>query len=461
MSTYDLIVIGAGPGGYEAAIRASQLGMSVAIVEAEHLGGVCLNWGCIPTKAILSSAERYEAVSKNAVPGLLVDGVKADYGAVIAASRKAAGRLNKGVASLMKKNKIDVVMGRGSLLGAGKVAVDGDQAGTLEGRNVLLATGSTELILPGVKVDGERILTSREALECKTLPSSLVVVGAGAVGLEFAYSYACYGTEVTVIEMADQALPGFDNDVATTLTQSFSRRGVKIRTKTAYRSVEADSSGVAVTVESEKGEEEIKADQVLVGIGRKALVDNMGLDDAGVVVENGFIKVGSDLQTSVPGVWAIGDVVGPPLLAHKASEEGIAAVEFMAGKRTQPVDYNLVPACIYCQPQVASVGMHEAQARDAGHDVKIGKVPFVASGKAVGTGHSEGFVKLVADSRYGEILGCQIIGFEATELIGEVAMAMVLESTVHELGEACHAHPTLSEMIKEAALAAEGRAINF
>jgi dihydrolipoamide dehydrogenase len=435
--------------------------MSVAIVEAEHLGGVCLNWGCIPTKAILSSAETFEAVRKNAVPGFIVDGLKSDYGAVIDSSRKAADRLNKGVTGLMKKNKIEVFMGRGSLLGGGKVKVDGDNAATLEGRNVLVATGSTELILPGVNVDGQRVLTSREALECKTLPKSIVVVGAGAVGLEFAYSYACYGTEVTVIEMADQALPGFDSDIANTLTQSFNRRGVKIRTKTAYRSLDVDGSGVVVTVESEKGEEEIRADQILFGIGRKALVDNMGLAEAGVAVENGFIKVGPDLKTSAPGVWAIGDVVGPPLLAHKASEEGIAAVEFMAGKRTQPVDYNLVPGCIYCQPQVATVGMTEAQARDAGHEVKIGKIPFVASGKAVGTGHTEGFVKLVADARYGEILGCQIIGAEATELIGEVAMAMVLESTIHELGEACHAHPTLSEMIKEAALDAAGRAINF
>ena len=461
MSAFDLIVIGAGPGGYEAAIRASQLGMSVAIVEAEHLGGVCLNWGCIPTKAILSSAERYEAVRNNAVPGLLVDGIKPDYGAVIGASRKAAERLNKGVASLMKKNKIEVFMGHGSLLGGGKVSVSGDSVSTLEAPRILVATGSTELILPGIKVDGQRILTSREALECTTLPSSLVVVGAGAVGLEFAYAYACYGTEVTVIEMADQALPGFDADVASALTQSFNRRKVKIRTKTAYRAVEADANGVVVTVEGEKGEEELSADQILFGIGRKALVDNMGLEEAGVAIENGFIKVGTDFRTSAEGVWAIGDVVGPPLLAHKASEEGIAAVEFMAGQRTEPVNYNLVPSCIYCQPQVASVGMYEAQARDAGHDVKVGRVPFVASGKAVGTGHTEGFVKIVADSRYGEILGCQIIGAEATELIGEVAMAMVLESTVHELGEACHAHPTLSEMIKEAALAVEGRSINF
>ncbi len=461
MQSYDLVVIGAGPGGYEAAIRGAQLGLRVGIVEAEHLGGVCLNWGCIPTKAILKAAEQFDQVKRGAVPGLVVEGLTPDYGAVIDASRKAAARLNKGVASLMKKNRIDVFMGRGQLAGSRRVQVEGAQPAELEAPHILIATGSSELVLPGVEVDGKRVLTSREALESRELPGTLVVVGAGAVGLEFAYSYAAYGTEVTVVELEEQILPGFDADVAQALAQSFTRRKIKIRTGTAYRSVEVGSDGVVVTVEGEKGEEELRADQILFGIGRRALVDDIGLEASAVALEKGFIAVGDDFRTSAEGIWAIGDVIGPPLLAHAASEEGIAAVEFMTGQRSKPLDYNLVPACIYCQPQVASVGLHEAQAKAAGHDTRVGKIPFVASGKAVASGHTEGFVKIVADARYGEILGCQIIGADATELIAEVTMAMALESTVHELGETCHAHPTLAEMVKEAALAVEGRSINF
>jgi len=462
MQPYDLVVIGSGPGGYVAAIRGAQLGMRVAIVEEDRLGGVCLNWGCIPTKAILSAAEQFEALKGGHVPGVKLKGLEPDYAEVIDASRKAADRLNKGVGSLMKKNKIDVVMGRGRVAAAGKVVVSqGDSTQELEARNILLATGSTELVLPGVEVDGERVLTSREALESRRMPRAIVVVGAGAVGLEFAYSYAAYGADVTVIEMADQALPGFDAEVAKALTQSFRKRGIQIRTKTAYRGLELEGEGVAITIEGEKGEEVLQADQILFGVGRRALTADLGLEAVGVALDGGFVKTGPDYRTSVDGIWAIGDVRGGPLLAHKASEEGVAAVEYMAGERTAPLRYDLIPACIYCQPQVASVGMHEAQARDAGHDVRIGKVPYLASGKAVGTGHTEGFVKLVSESKYGEILGCQIIGANATELIAEVGTAMALESTVHEVAEASHAHPTLSELIKDAALAALGRSINF
>ncbi len=461
MQSFDLIVIGAGPGGYEAAVRASQLDMRTALVEAEHLGGICLNWGCIPTKAILKAAEQFYEARRRGVPGLSASDVTPDYPAVIAASRKAATRLNRGVASLMKKNEISVFMGRGRLTAPGVVAVEGDDATELEAPRVLVATGSTELILPGVEVDGERVLTSREALESKTLPGKLIVVGGGAVGLEFAYSYAAYGCEVTIVEMQDQILPGFDGEVAQAQAQSFTRRKIKILTGTSYKGMAVSDTGVSLSVESEKGSEELVADQVLFGIGRRALVDDIGLEACGVEIERGFIKTGPDLQTNVPGIWAIGDVIGPPLLAHAASEEGIAAVEFMAGERSKPVDYNRVPGCIYCQPQVAVVGLTEEQALAAGHELAVGKVPFAASGKAVGTGHTEGFVKIVADGRYGEVLGCHIVGAEATELIAEVVMAMALESTVHEIGETVHAHPTLSEMVKEAALAALGRSINF
>jgi len=462
MKAFDLVVIGSGPGGYIAAIRAAQLGMRTAIVEeAPTLGGVCLNWGCIPTKAILSSAEIFEAVKKG-VPGLLVEKLTADYGAVIDASRKAADRLVRGVNSLMKKNKIEVVAGRGRLARGREVIVTKDGAEeAIEARHVILATGSTEFVFPGLAVDGKRVLTSREALESRERPESLVVIGGGAVGLEFAYAYNAYGTKVTLVEMKDQLLPGFDAETAKALASSLSRGGVKILTSTAYKGLEIDAKGVAVTVAGEKGEEVLRADQVLVAVGRRALVDDLGLDLRGVAVERGFVKVGHDFRTSAEGVWAIGDCSGPPLLAHKASHEGVAAVEFIAGQRKHGIDPKKIPACIYCQPQVASIGLSEAEARAAGFDVKVGKAPFVASGKAVGTGHTEGFVKMVSDAKYGEILGCQIIGHGATELINEVALAMMVESTVREVGETSHAHPTLGEMLMQAALAAEGRALDL
>ncbi|MCP4004101.1 MAG: dihydrolipoyl dehydrogenase [bacterium] len=461
MKSFDLIVIGSGPGGYVAAIRGSQLGMSVGLVEEDALGGVCLNWGCIPTKAILSAAEQYAAVKKG-VPGLIVDGLRADYGAVIDASRKVAGRLSKGVGSLMKKNKIEVVKGRGSLAGSGQVVVrNGDSEEILTGKNIILATGSTEWVFPGVEVDGQRVLTSREALETRELPESMVVIGGGAVGLEFAYSYGSYGTEITLIEMQDQVLPGMDRETADALAQSFTRRGAKLMLGTAYKGLEVNGSGVVVTAEGEKGEIEIQADRVLFAVGRRALTAGIGLEEAGVTLEKGFVKVGPDFRTSADGVWAIGDCNGPPLLAHAASHEGIAAVEFMAGERKAGIDPLRIPACIYSQPQVASVGMNEEQARAAGHDVRVGKVPFLASGKAVGTGHTEGFAKIVSDAQYGELLGCQIIGHGATEMINEFTAAMTAEATIHELAETSHAHPTLSEILMEAALAADGRAINF
>lgn len=461
MTRYDLVVIGSGPGGYVGAIRAAQLGMKVAIVEADRLGGVCLNWGCIPSKAILHSAEIYEAV-RAGVPGLRVEGLSADWGAVIDASRTAADRLHRGVAGLMRKHGIDVHSGRGRLSGAGGVVVRGAEAEeALEATNVLLATGSREWVFPGVAVDGKRVLTSREALECRELPESIVVIGGGAVGLEFAYAYAAYGARVTVVEMQEQLLPGIDAEVAHALERSFARRHVNVRTRTSFKSVEASDHGAVVNVESEKGTEELRADQVLMAVGRRAIVEDLGLEGAGVALERGFVRVGPDYRTTADGVWAIGDVTGPPLLAHKASEEGIAAVEIMAGKRRKAVDLRRVPACIYCQPQVATVGLSEAEARAAGHEVRVGKFPFAASGKAVATGHTEGFVKLVVDARYGEILGGQAIGAGVTELIAEVTVAMNLESTVREIGETCHAHPTLSEALMEAALAAEGRTINF
>ena len=461
MKSFDVAVIGSGPGGYIAAIRAAQLGMRTAIVEQDRLGGVCLNWGCIPSKAILHAAEIFEAVKKG-TPGVSVEGLSADYGAVIDASRKAADRLNRGVGHLMKKNQIEVLTGRGRLAGGRQLVIsNGDEETVVEAANIVLATGSTEFVPPGVDVDGKRVLTSREALESRELPASVAIVGGGAVGLEFAYAYATYGAEVTVIEMTDQLLPGIDVEIARALEKSFARRNVKVKTGTAYRAHELTGDGVVVMTDGEKGEEEIHADKVLMAIGRKALVEGLGLEQAGVEVERGFIKVGEDLRTTADGIWAIGDVIGPPLLAHAASEEGVAAVEFMAGERKSRLDPRRIPVCIYCQPQVASVGLNEAEAREAGFDVKVGKMPFTAVGKAVAVGHTEGLVKIVTDARYGEILGAQILGESATELIAEIALSMTLESTVRDLGDACHAHPTLSEAIKEAALAAEERTLNF
>ena len=461
MGKYDLVVIGSGPGGYVAAIRAAQLGMRTAVVEQEELGGVCLNWGCIPTKSILHSAEQYDAVVRG-VPGLVVDGVRPDYPAVIEASRKAAKRLSRGVRSLMKKNRIDVLNGRGELGGAGQVVVRSDSGEEVhECDRILLATGSTEWVFPGVEVDGERVLTSREALASRSLPDSIAIIGGGAVGVEFAYAYACYGVQVTLVELQDQLLPGFDRQVADELAAAFERRGIRLCLSTAYRSLDRRSDGVCVKLEGGQGEQEITGEKVLLAVGRRARTDGLGLDRRGVEVEAGFIRVGEDLRTTAPDVWAIGDCNGPPLLAHAASHEGVAAVELMAGVRQHGVDPLLVPGNVYCQPQVATVGLSETQARERGLDVRVGKLPFVASGKAVATGHTTGFVKLVANARHGELLGCQIIGAGATEMINEVALAMSLECTVSEVADVCRAHPTLSEVLADAALTVEGRAINF
>ncbi len=460
MPGFDLAIVGSGPGGYVAAIRAAQLGMRVAIVEEDRLGGLCLNWGCIPSKAILHAAEMYEAV-KAGVPGLVFEKLSVDYSAVIGASRKAADRLSRGVASLMRKHKIEVVQGRGRLAGVGRVAVSGEAGEReIEATHVLLATGSTERVFAGIAVDGKRVVTSRQALEARELPGAVVIIGGGAVGLEFAYTYATYGVATTVVEMADQLLPGMDAEVAKALATSFVRRKATIKTGTAYKGMEANGDGVSVAVEGSKGLEEIRADQVFFAVGRQALVDGLGLEQAGVKVERGYIAVGPDYQTSAERVYAIGDVIGPPLLAHAASEEGVRAVEILSGRAREPLDPARVPVCIYCQPQVASVGLSEAQAREAGFDVRVGKFPFAAAGKAVATGHTEGFAKLVTDARYGEILGAQVIGAGATELIAEITLAMNLESTTREVAETSHAHPTLSEAIMEAALDAEGRVRN-
>ena len=462
--SYDLAVLGAGPGGYVAAIRAAQLGMRVALVEADRLGGVCLNWGCIPSKALLSGAELVESLRRHGEAfGVSAAGVTLDYGKLIDHSRKTADRMHRGVGSLMKKNQIEVVHGRGRIAGPTSIEVAGEAPRVVEAAHLLVATGSGEWVPPGVEVDGERVLTSREALESRVVPERLLVIGAGAVGLEFAYVYAMYGSQVTVIEMADQVLPGADPDVAGAVQREFRRKKIDVKLGTRFEELKTTSAGVVVAARSGERTEDLAADQVLVAVGRRPLSADLGLDRVGVELDaKGFVPVDERLRTRSPSISAIGDVVGAPLLAHKASEEGVAAAEWLADAKRPPLDHRKIPACIYCQPQVAWIGRTEAEARaEFGDDVRVGKFPFTASGKAVAAMHTEGFVKIVAEPRYGEIVGAHIVGSGATELVAEIALAMTLEATPSEIAGTSHAHPTLSEAILEAALAAEGRAINF
>ncbi len=465
---YDLAVVGAGPGGYVAAIRGAQLGLRVALVEAEHPGGVCLNWGCIPTKALLTGAELVDSLRSNGPAfGIHSDVVTLDYGRAVDHSRRVAGRLSKGVESLLRKNRIDWVAGFAKLTSGTSLDVSG--AGSIGARSILLATGSREWVPPGVEVDGQRVLTSKEALASRTIPARLLVIGAGAVGVEFAYVYAMYGAQVTILEMADQMLPGADPDVALALESEFARKGIKVLTGARFENIDASGSEVRVEYQCEgRGSEEeargasIAVDQVLVAIGRRPNSADLGLDPLGIETDaRGFVVTDAWHTTQLQTVLAIGDVAGGPLLAHKASEQGIAAVEHLAGIERPPLDLSRVPACIYAQPQVASVGLTEAAARaEWGDRVRVGKFPFAASGKAVAAGHAAGFAKLIVDGEMGEILGAHVIGAGATELIAEVSLAMQLEATTRELIHTIHAHPTLSEAIWESALAAEGRSLN-
>jgi len=461
---FDVVVIGSGPGGYMGAIRAAQLGMKVAVVEEDRPGGVCLNWGCIPSKALLTGAELVETLrTRGETFGVKAGKLELDYGKVVDHSRACADRLGKGVVGLLKKNQIELVRGRGRLAGKQTVAVTGETERSLEAGHVMLATGSGELVLPGIEVDGESILTSREALESKRVPERLVVIGAGAVGVEFAYVYASYGAQVTVIEMADQMLPGADPELAQALQREFRRKKIDVQLGTRFERVKKADGGVRI--DFTRGEEsgELAADQVLVAIGRKPHSADLGLEELGIELDRrGFVPVDAKRRTSVASISAIGDLAGPPLLAHKASEEGIAAMEFLADVARPPLDHWKIPGCIYCQPQVAWIGRTEAQARqEFGEDVRVGKFPFTAAGKAIATGHTAGFAKIIAEPRYHEIVGAHIIGHGATELVAEIGLAMTLEATTAEVSVTSHAHPTLSEAILEAALAAEGRGINF
>lgn len=463
MSQYDVIVLGSGPGGYVAAIRASQLKMKTALIERDRLGGICLNWGCIPTKALLKSAEMFEEFQHAASFGIKTGKSTIDFSAVIARSRSVADTNSKGVEFLMKKNKIDVIKGNGIFNDAHTLEVTGadGKKQTVSAKHIIIATGGRPRSIPGVEFDGNIIISSKEAMSLEKQPKSIVIMGAGAIGIEFAYFYNSIGTEVTVVEMLDQVLPIEDKDISRVVERSFKKAGIKIMTSTKVEAVKKLKNSVQVTV-SKKGKNTVlSAEKALMAIGIRGNVENINLEGIGVKQDRGFISVNEWYQTNVSGVYAIGDIIGPPLLAHVASHEAVVCIEKLAGAPTHALDYNSIPGCTYCQPQVASIGLTEAKAKEAGFDIKIGKFPYSASGKARAIGASEGMVKLIFETKYGELLGAHIVGAEATELIAELGMAKALEATPIELGKTIHAHPTLSEMIMEAALAAEGEAIHI
>jgi dihydrolipoamide dehydrogenase len=468
---YDLIVIGTGPGGYEAGIRATQLGMKTAVVEKNKLGGVCLNIGCIPTKALLKSAELMDYGRHLSDYGLNVAGaVEADFPKVIARSRSVADKMNKGVQFLMKKNGIDVIPGYARLTGNNTISVepstdmDGATVGkktSVRARHIVVATGARAREIPPLPVDGKKIITYKEAMLQTDRPARLVVVGAGAIGVEFAYFYHNMGTEVTIVEVLDRLVPVEDHDVSKELGRAFKKMGIKSMTSAEVLSVDTSGDTIRVKVKTKKGEETIEADQVLSAVGVVGNIEDLGLEDLGIKTDRGSIVIDGFCRTSVDGVYAIGDVAGPPWLAHKASHEGIMCVEKIAGLPVHEMDKNNIPGCTYCQPQIASTGYTEAAANEAGYELKIGKFPFTASGKASASGHTEGFVKVIYDARYGEFLGCHIIGYDATELIAEAVTARHLETTAHEIMEAIHPHPTLSEAMMEATRAAYGMPLNM
>ena len=462
---FDVVVIGGGPGGYTAAIRAHQLGLRAALVEREsNLGGICLNWGCIPTKALLKQAEIYRLIQRADEFGIEVEGVKINWKKLIERSRQVSQRLAKGVDYLMKKNKVTVFKGSGRITPAKQVEVrdeKGQAAQRLQAEHIIIASGGRPKTIPGVEIDGEYVISSREAMVSEKLPESLVVIGAGAIGIEFAYFYNAFGTQVKVLEGLPQILPREDAEVAGVLSQSLEKQGISLETGVEVTGVEIKGKQVEVSYKSGDGVQTERADKVLMAIGVTGNVEDLGLTALGVRTEAGGIAVNGRMETNVSGVYAIGDVVGAPQLAHVAAAEGVAAVEFIAGQQRQEIDPTLIPSCTYCQPQVASVGLDEAAARAAGYDVKVGRFPFTASGKALAAGETEGLVELVFDAKYGEVLGASIVGAEATELIAEVGLARKLEATYEELVGTMHAHPTLSEAVMEAAGEAFGLGLNL
>jgi dihydrolipoamide dehydrogenase len=461
--SYDVIVIGSGPGGYVAAIRASQLGMKTAVVERAELGGICLNWGCIPTKALLKSAQVYEYLLHAQDYGLSAKETGVDFTAVVKRSRGVADKMSKGVQFLMKKNKVEVIAGTGKVKPGKKVEIT-DAAGkatVLEAKHIILATGARSRQLPNLKQDGKKIIGYREAMVLDKLPKSMVVVGSGAIGVEFAYFYHAMGVKVTVVEFLPNVVPVEDEEVSKALERSFKKSGITVMTSSTVESVDTSGAGCKVKIKTAKGEEQVECDIVLSAVGITPNIEGIGLEETGIATDKGKVLVNDYYQTNMPGYYAIGDIVKGPALAHVASHEGITCVEKIAGLHTEPIDYNNIPGCTYCQPEIASVGYTEKAAKEAGYEVKVGKFPFSASGKASAAGTNEGFVKVIFDAKYGEWLGAHLIGANVTEMIAEVVAARKLETTGHEIIKTVHPHPTMSEAIMEAVAAAYGEVIHI
>ena len=462
---FDVCVIGSGPGGYVAAIRASQLGFSTAIIEKRHLGGVCLNIGCIPTKALLRSAEVLESIQHASDYGIEVSGSKADFGGMLKRSRGVANKMSKGVQFLMKANKIQVFMGTGVFASKNELQVQdesGKETERIKAKHFIIATGARPRVLPNLPIDGKMIIDSEAAMTMEKQPKKMVIVGAGAIGVEFAYFYHTIGTEVTLVELQKNLVPVEDADVGRELGKIYKKKGINILTESTVESVTKKGKGVEVTINTKKGEQIVEADVVLSAVGVTGNVEGLGLEEIGVKIERGAIVVDrSTYSTGVEGIYAVGDIIGAPWLAHKASHEAIVLVEQLAGKNPKAINYENIPGCTYCEPQVASVGMTEAAAKEAGYEVKVGKFPLSASGKATALGHEEGFVKVIFDAKYGEWLGCHMIGFGVTEMIAEAVVARDLETTGHEIISAVHPHPTLSEAVMEAVAEAYNEGVHL
>ncbi len=460
---YDLIVIGSGPGGYVAAIRASQLGMNVAVIEKSELGGICLNWGCIPTKSLLKSAKVFEFIKHASDYGIDISGeVNANFSDIVSRSRSVAEGMSKGIQYLFKKNKIEVISGFGKVLSAGEVEVDNKgQKEIYSAKSIIIATGARSKELPNLKQDGEKIIGYREAMTLAKLPASMIVVGSGAIGSEFANFYNSMGCDVTLVEFLPNVVPNEDVEVSKQLARSFKKAGMKVMTDSSVESVDTSGKICKVSVNTKKGIVELEAEIVLSAVGVETNISGIGLEELGVTTEKGKVIVDDYYQTNIQGIYAIGDIVHGPALAHVASAEGIICVEKISGMDVEPLNYGNIPACTYTSPELASVGMTEEAAREAGFDLKVGKFPFTASGKASAEGAKDGFVKLVFDAKYGELLGAHMIGAGVTEMIGELVVARKLETTAHELIKSVHAHPTMSEAIMEAAAAAYGEVIHI